>query len=151
MVITMEFGGRSNGHRDLGLPRGRRALNALSQSYRNLTGRLTSHRSNPTCSHRPSHARSPTIKHYCPSHGALWFEELSRPLRKGGASMSPRTNGTSPKCVLVARVPQSYQLLPATYKTLTSAYFDRSRDIYLQLGISFTRRRKRNTLSGCVP
>ena len=45
-----------------------------------LTERLTSPRSNPTCSHRSSHARSPTVKHYCPSHGALWFEELSRPL-----------------------------------------------------------------------
>jgi hypothetical protein len=66
-----------------------------------LTERLTAPRSNPTRFHRPSHAQSPTVEHYCPSHGLLWFEELSHPLRKGGVSTSLRTNGTS-KCVLVA-------------------------------------------------
>jgi hypothetical protein len=83
-------------------------------------------RSNPAFSYRPSHARSPTVKRYCPSHGAHWLEELPRPLKKGGAPVSLRANGTSFKCVLVARVPQSYQLLPAVYTMLASAYFDDS-------------------------
>ena len=44
--------------------------------------------------------------------------------------MSLRANGTSSKCILVARVPHSYQLLPAIYTMLTSAYFDDSLATY---------------------